>query len=628
MKKFLVSLRGAEGDEAIFLKIKDCFASLAMTLVVLISTSSVLWADAVSFEATVNSSRISLDEALQLTLTFTGINDNLDPVSLPTLDGFTAKYLGPSTSVSIVNGNYHSERSFIYNLFPNKVGRFQVPAITATIAGQTYTTKPIDVEVFADSAQAQAQAPGGQPDQGQAPNADNLKDKVLIMVSVDNTAVYLNQRVHLTIKLLVNDVPIRDIQYPQFERSGFLVDDFEKPQQSSQVVNGIRYDTVEFNTDIYPNRLGDLPLGPVQIQGNVVYRTGQNNPFGQDNNVFGSDVFNNFFDSYATRPITVTSQPIQLHVSSLAEDNRPNDFSNAIGQFDFQASVSPLQVKVGDPLTLKMDIKGSGNFKGFKMPEFHAVGFKSYAPQIKDTEGEKTAEEVIIPTSAAIKEVPILSFSYFDPSIKDYRTITQGPFAIQVTAPSPDQEFKAVGFVDVSRESSAAMANQFSFGKTIHKAQKSLNKLFNSIRFWIVFGILLVVGILYFFWQRFQERLENDPAFARRLKAVREARQALSGAEEFIKTGKSKDFYALLSKVLRDYLANKWHRSSAALSVEEIVNQLKRSKLDEILIAQVKAMLEEADLVCFAGANRDGSQMRLDLTQAQDLIANLEKFLK
>jgi len=44
---------------------------------------------------------------------------------------------------------------------------------------------------------------------------------------------------------------------------------------------------------------------------------------------------------------------------------------------------------------------------------------------------EKTAEEVIIPTSEGIKEVPALHFSYFDTFLKDYKTITQGPFAIQ-----------------------------------------------------------------------------------------------------------------------------------------------------------------------------------------------------
>jgi len=598
---------------------------LFLCFFILMATSGSLWADPITFEATVNSPRVSMDEDLQLTLTFTGVNQDLDPISLPVMDGFSTKYLGPSTSVSIVNGDYHSEKSFIYNLFPNKIGKFQIPPISATIAGQTYTTKPIDVEVFESLAQAQASS--GAADQAQAPSVESLKDKLLIMVTVGKTELYLNEKVPVSIKLLVNNVPIHDIQYPQFDKTGITLDDYEKPLQSSQVINGIRYDTIEFKTNFYPSHLGDLALGPVQIQGNVMYKSSQASPFNQDNNPFGAEIFNSFFDSYTNRPVTVTSQPIPLHVSSLPQDNRPVDFSGAIGQFDFQATVAPLQVKAGDPLTLKVDIKGSGNFKDFKMPAFHDAGFKSYEPQIKDKGDEKTAEEVIIPTSAEIKKVPALRFSYFDPAIKDYKTITQGPFAIQVTAPSPEQEFKAVGFTDVSHEA-PGLSNQFSFGKMLQSINQVLRKLFASLWFWLCTGLVLAGGIAYFLWRRFQDRLETDPAFARRLKALKEAKQALLPAEGYISTGKTKDFYALLSKVLRDFLANKWHQSSAALSVTEITNHLKKAKLEDPLIAQVKTILEQCDMVCFAGASRDTAQMRADLNLTQSLINLLQQNLK
>src|SRR5437868_5879177 len=129
-----------------------------LSFLILMATTGLLSADAVTFEATINSPRISLDEVLQLTLTVTGVNQNLQPISLPVLDGFSAKYMGPSTSVSIINGDYHSARSFIYDLFPNKTGHFQIPPISATISGQTYTTKPIDVDVLPNTtAQASAQ---------------------------------------------------------------------------------------------------------------------------------------------------------------------------------------------------------------------------------------------------------------------------------------------------------------------------------------------------------------------------------------------------------------------------------------------------------------------------------------
>jgi BatD DUF11 like domain len=597
-----------------------------LSFFIIMALSGVLRADAITFEATVSTTRVTLNEALQLTLTIIGVNDRLDPISLPVLDGFSAKYLGPSTSVSIVNGNYHSERSFIYNLFPNKAGQFQIPPISATIAGQTYRTKPINVEVFATSAQAQASS--GISDQIQAPSTESLKDKVMIKVSVDKREVYLNERVPLSIKLLVTDVPIRDIQYPQFDKQGLTVDDFEKPQQGSVVINGVRYDIVEFKTNIYPNRLGDLSLDPVQIQSKVIYKTAQDNSINQDDSFFGSNIFNNFFDSYTTQPLTVTSQPVQLHVSPLPEYHRPRDFSGAIGQFDFQAGISPLQVKAGDPLTLKMHVKGSGNFRNLRMPVFKAPGFKSYEPQIKEAGDEKTLEEVIIPTSAGIKEVPSLNFSYFDTSIKDYKMLTQGPFAIQVMAPSPDQDFKAVGFSDLNKGPLTVPSNQFSFGKIFNEIFKVLRNLLGTYWFRFFLGFIFAAVVSYILWRRFQYRLKNDPAFARRLKAVKEARQALMPAGEFILSGKTKDFYALLSKVLRDYLANKWHRSSSALSIDEIISQLKDVELEQTYITRVKTLLEQADLVCFAGAERSSTNMRADLSQTKDLIACLEKSLK
>ncbi len=600
------------------------------SLLMLMALCVVAWADAVTFEAAVSSSQVPLDEVLQLTLTVTGANDNLDPVSLPVIDGFTAKYLGPSDSSSyvFVNGKSesHTSRSFIYNLFPNKVGKFEIPAISATIAGHTYATQPIVVEVVSSS--SNVQQPSGQvSSQNQAPSLESLKDKIFLAAHVDKKEVYLNEKVPLTIKLLVNDVPVRDIQYPQFEKQGFQTDAFDKPQQSSGIFNGSRYDTVEFKTNIYPNRLGEVTLGPVQLSANLLYKTGSNNPFGSNSGFLGTDVFNSFFDSYASRPIVLTSEPVVLHVLPLPQESRPNDFSGAIGQFDFKVAVSPVQVKAGDPITLKMDITGKGNFKNFQIPVFQAAGFKTYSPQIKDLGNEKTAEEVIIPMSVDVKEVPALRFSYFDIQAKDYKTIVQGPFPIQVAASSPEQEFKAVGFSNLN-PAGGVNGNSFSWGKVFHKIFQCAGRIFRSVIFWIGSGLVLAAWVSLIVWRRFQERLKNDPAFARRLKAVSQAKRALIPAGELISKGQTKDFYALISKILRDYLANKWHHSSAALNMDEILSRLKAAECHEARIAELKAILEQADLACFAGAIVDPEKMRTHLAETQDLIVYLERFFR
>ena len=44
------------------------------------------------------------------------------------------------------------------------------------------------------------------------------------------------------------------------------------------------------------------------------------------------------------------------------ERSRPPDFSGAVGQFKFTAEGNPNRVKIGDPVTMKMKVTGSGNF--------------------------------------------------------------------------------------------------------------------------------------------------------------------------------------------------------------------------------------------------------------------------
>ena len=94
--------------------------------------------------------------------------------------------------------------------------------------------------------------------------------------------------------------------------------------------------------------------------------------------------------------------------------------------------------------------------------------------------------------------------------------------------------------------------------------------------------------------------------------------------------GKTKDFYALLSKVLHDYLANKWHQSSSRIKCQEaILSRLKTEpRLDEAHLAQIKTILD-TKLIWFVSPGCYALRLRIRCRQispkAQDLIAHLEK---
>ena len=118
----------------------------------------------VSFEATVDENVVEQGASFILTLTVTG-SANVPMIQLPAIDGIKANYLGPSTRIAIVNGQYSSSSAHMYSLIAGRTGHLTIPAISVQISGQTLTTDPIEIQVV--DAGTYSQYAAGQNDQGQ-----------------------------------------------------------------------------------------------------------------------------------------------------------------------------------------------------------------------------------------------------------------------------------------------------------------------------------------------------------------------------------------------------------------------------------------------------------------------------
>ena len=121
-----------------------------------------------------------------------------------------------------------------------------------------------------------------------------------------------------------------------------------------------------------------------------------------------------------------------------------------------------------------------------------------------------------------------------------------------------------------------------------------------TMQFWLIVLGLFVVWGSWVMWRRFRERLAKDTAFARRLNALRTAKQGLAQAEQFLKAGDKKGFYGALHKTLSTYVRDKG--------------------LNEGTISELKSIYEACDLVRFAASAADPAQMRLHLDQARRIL--------
>ena len=86
---------------------------------------------------------------------------------------------------------------------------------------------------------------------------------------------------------------------------------------------------------------------------------------------------------------------------------------------------------IGDPITVKMNIKGTGNFDRVSTPLLQ-VGkdWKTYRPSASfkaasgaGYRGEKSFEQAVIPMNGSIKAVPPVTFAYFDTEKEKYVTL-------------------------------------------------------------------------------------------------------------------------------------------------------------------------------------------------------------
>jgi len=568
-------------------------------------------------EAEVSSQKVTLGSAIQFTITIHG-NSNIEPIQLPPIDGFEAKYIGPSTRISYINGLQSSSKSFTYSLLPLREGKFQIPAFDVMIFGKAHIIHSVPLEVVAFGGRA-GLSPNSQPTGNQA--------RLFSALKVPKKEVYFNESLPLKILIYISNLSISDCNPPELNSIGYSFENFEKRKQYQQIINGIRYTIFEYNTTVFPMRIGKLQIGPAKVVCGVLVE-----PSSRSRRItFQDKFFNSFFDTRQVRPFELEAEGVSINVLSLPEEGKPNDFSGAVGKYSFNISVSPNHINEGDPITLRMTILGKGNLSAIQMPSLSLKdNFKIYDPQIFEKDGVKKSEQVIIPQSADITEVPTIRFAYFDPQLKIYRTITKGPFPIHVAKLKDGEGFKVVGF---NGEYRPFESEKFGEDIVFIKAKPGKFQLFeqhayNSSVFYFVMILSVMTWVGAFVNYKRTDRIKTDIVYARRLLAPRKAKQGLVLAKNLIDSGNKEKFYDATFKTIQEYLGNKLHLSSGAVTFETVQSKLVSKNIEQNAIDEIKVIFEECDMIRYASADISQDDLTVSYQRLVKTIDSLERHLK
>ena len=359
---------------------------------------------------TLSSASVSVGEAVEYDLIIEG-DAAPDNPPVPAVDGLELRGTSQSSQLSIVNANVSRRVTFTYTLIAKREGRFTIPALEVRVGGRVLKTLPVTLTVTPGEA------------------ANEAGDLAFAKISLPKRSLYVGEVAPLEIRLYLNAEARWDLRNsPALEGDGFSILPLGKPAQREVELAGKRYHLVTFSTVITPARAGKIGIGPVPLN-LAVSKMGRNQPR---------------YDLFAPRfgpaqEMSVNAPALEIQVSPLPVEGRPDSFSGAIGKFEFAAQGTPDRVKLGEPVSMTLTIKGSGNFDRIGQPPLaEPEGWTAYSAKQKfddggsgGTEGVKTFELPVTPT-AKKSTMPVFAFSYFDPEAAQYVTLKSAPAPLSV----------------------------------------------------------------------------------------------------------------------------------------------------------------------------------------------------
>ncbi len=141
-----------------------------------------------------------------------------------------------------------------------------------------------------------------------------------------------------------------------------------------------------------------------------------------------------FFTQRQTFPTAFSSETLALTILPLPAQGRPPTFSGAIGDFRLLAKATPLDIALGDLVTIEIRIEGIGLPESLAPPSLPAIdGVKAYEVKPVPAENSSTTRsfrQTVIPTDPSLSALPALSFTFFNPRTSQYETQTAGPFPL------------------------------------------------------------------------------------------------------------------------------------------------------------------------------------------------------
>ena len=563
----------------------------------------------VTFEAKVSKRRLGLNERLRIDFEMNENGDNFNP---PSFSNFQV-VSGPQQAVSRswVNGVQSFSKTYTYFLTPKIKGKVTIGQAVVTIGGEIYKTTPVEIEVT-----------NSVKNPNDPNNVDNIVDgNVHLVAEVSKSAPYLNEGITVIYKLYFrNPISVSDVSelespsYGDFWSHLIKIGRAEINMRGSY--KGEPYNEVIWRKAVlYPQKTGKLVLEPLTLNLSLSIPSNRRDLFGRR--------------IMTQTQKTITTGEKVIAVKDLPQNNKPENFSGAVGQFDFDVILNKDLLKASESFQAKIKVKGKGNLKLFNLPNINVPNtLEVYEPEhdekvkitISGMQGTIEDNYTIVPQFQGKYPIPSIQFSYFDPKSKSYKILKSQNLIVDVfegpTAANTNQ--KSI----VPKTSIRIAESAFRFIKLETKFESIDQKSFWRSRiFWILILIPVFLLSVSFFIKSFLYKKNYDNTIQKQRRAEQLTKKYLSSAKKHFDD--QAQFYEVLERALHNYLKAKLKIETTELSKSKIKNLLHQNSVDKKTALEYVEVIESCERARYSPESL--VNMRDDFKNASTLIGKIDR---
>ena len=550
---------------------------------------------------------------------------------------------GTSSSVSIVNGKVSksSKSSFTYILLPKKTGTFTLPAATATVKGETISSKSITIQVVQNGAgqsSGSSSSSGGSGSSSSGSGSSSSREAasgedVFMRLNLSKTNVVVGEPITATLSLYqrANIVGFENARFPSFD--GFWSQETETPSNiefhRESLGDNIYNAAVLRRYVIIPQKSGNMTIDPAEIVCLInVLSPGRSS----------GSIFDSFFgEEYVTVKKRVSTRAVTVKVSPLPA-GAPASFSGGVGNYSISARLSKDSLKVHDAASLIVTVSGKGNVSLIEAPklsfppDFETYDVKTTQNTDKSgTTGSKTFEYPFIPRSYGDFTLPPLKYSYYDVNSKKYATVSTDSLRIKVakgnqtatTTLEPGQNQ-----LTVDRKGVKNLGEDIRFIRTKAPSfTEDKGFLVGRPLYWIILALLALAAFAIWLTMRKAAAMRADVRGTKNRKATKMALKRLKLAGEFMSKGLQTAFYEELHRALLGFVSDKLSMDMAEQNKENIAAALASRGISEGLANEFTDLLDACEYARYAPST-GSEQMSAHYEKAVDVITAIDSNMK